>query len=107
MTTTRITHATLSLILALALALVGVMPVPTPALADPADAWWDTAWPYRLQVNVSGNGVASASINFTTQFNTLGQNHAPLDLRSVRVVPYTGGVPGAPLPYAETYSTLL
>jgi hypothetical protein len=60
-----------------------------------------------LPVNVSGSGVASASINFTAQFNTLGLNHALLDLRSVRVVPYTGGVPGTPLPYAETYSTLL
>ena len=65
MTTTRITRTTLSLILALA-ALAGVMPAPTPVLADPADAWWNTAWPYRLPVNVSGSGVASASMAMGT-----------------------------------------
>jgi hypothetical protein len=74
---------------------------------DAADAWWDDAWPYRIPVTVSGDGVASASIDFTTQLNALGLNHALLDLRSIRVVPYSGNTPGAPVPYAESYSTLL
>jgi hypothetical protein len=105
MTTSRVTRLSLSLILALTL--VGVRPAPTPAQADAADAWWNAGWPYRLPVTVSGSGVASASVNFTTQFAALGLNHALLDLRSIRVVPYTAGSPGSPLPYAESYSTLL
>jgi hypothetical protein len=75
--------------------------------ADAGDAWWDNGWPYRIRVDVSGSGIASASINFTTQFNLLGLNHALLDLRSVRVVPYDGSTPSSPLPYAESYSAML
>lgn len=86
--------------------LAGAFP-PLPAHADAADAWWDTAWPYRIPVTVSGSGVAQVSLNFTTLFNTLGLNGGLLDLRSIRVVPYTGNTPGAPVPYAETYSRLL
>jgi hypothetical protein len=98
----------LSLSVILALTLVGLRPAPMPVRADAADTWWDTGWPYRLRVDATGGtGVASVSLNFTTQFAALGLNHALLDLRSLRVVPYTGGVPGAPLPYAESYSTLL
>jgi len=55
--------------------------------ADASDTWWDNGWPYRIRVDVSGSGIASANINFTTQLDTLGLNHALLDLRSVRVVP--------------------
>jgi hypothetical protein len=80
-------------------------PAQTPVTAS--DAWWDTGWPYRIRVDVAGSGVVSAAINFTTQFNALGLNHALLDLRSVRVVPYAGGTPGAPIPYAESYSAML
>ena len=37
----------------------------------------------------------------------LGRSTGLLDLRSLRVVPVTGGGPAAPIPYAETYSRLL
>jgi len=103
----------LGLSLILVSLLLGITPTPTRTQADvsrPADAsdaWWDNGWPYRIRVDVSGSGVVSTTINFTTQLNELGLNHALLDLRSVRVVPYTGGVPGTPVPYAESYSTLL
>jgi hypothetical protein len=72
-----------------------------------SDDWWDEAWPYRQRVEVSGEGIAEADIDFGSMLGVLGLNHALLDLRSVRVVPYTGGTPGAPIPYAETYSTML
>ena len=75
--------------------------------ADAGDVWWNAGWPYRVRVDVSGSGVAQIAINFTTQFNSLGLNHALLDLRSVRVVPYDGNTPGSPLPYAESYSAML
>ena len=103
----------LGLNLILVLLLLGITPTPIRTQADvsrPADAsdaWWDTGWPYRVRVDVSGSGVASAGINFTTQFNALGLNDALLDFRSVRVVPYTGTLPGAPVPYAESYSAML
>ncbi len=85
-------------------------PISVPAEAAKAtatDPWWNTAWPYRVSVLVSGRGVAEAELNFTEIFNTLGLNHALLDLRSVRVVPYYDTTPDDPIPYAETYSTLL
>jgi hypothetical protein len=84
-------------------------PVLPPLLtqADAADEWWDDAWPYRIPVTVSGSGVAQVSIDFTTAFNTLGLNGALLDVRSLRVVPYNGVTPGAPLAHDETYSTML
>ncbi len=74
---------------------------------DSADLWWDEGWPYRIQVATSGEGIASAAIDFSSAFGTLGLNQGLLDLRSLRVVPYTGNTPGAPLPYAESYSTML
>jgi hypothetical protein len=80
---------------------------PLPVRAASSDAWWDPAWPYRIPVNVSDSGVAQATINFTTAFSTLGLNAALLDLRSLRVVPYTGGAAGSPLAYAESYSHML
>jgi hypothetical protein len=72
-----------------------------------ADLWWDEGWPYRLPVTVSGSGVVEASVDFTAVFDDLGLNHALLDLRSIRVVPYGGTMPGDALPYAESYSTML
>lgn len=79
-----------------------------PSQADAADLWWDDAWPYRIPVTVSGSsGVAQVSINFTAQFATLGLNGGLLDVRSLRVVPYSGTTPGAPVPYAESYSVML
>ncbi|RPI31003.1 MAG: hypothetical protein EHM70_12530, partial [Chloroflexota bacterium] len=78
-----------------------------PAQANPTDAWWEDAWPYRLPVSVSGSGIAQAAIDFSAAFQALGLNAALLDIRSLRVIPYQGGLPGDPLPYAETYSALL
>jgi hypothetical protein len=107
-------HSTrLGLSLILAALLLGATPTPTHIRANisyplgAGDAWWDAGWPYRIRVDVSGSGIASASINFSTQLGALGLNHALLDLRSVRVVPYTGSTPGSPLPYAESYSAML
>ncbi|MBN1318312.1 MAG: hypothetical protein JXA42_22715, partial [Anaerolineales bacterium] len=75
--------------------------------ADVADSWWDDAWPYRIPVSASGDGVVEVSIDFSGALNALGLNGGLLDLRSVRVVPYYGTTPGDPLPYAESYSALL
>ncbi len=74
---------------------------------SPADDWWDDGWPYRMPVAVGGQGIAETAIDFTAALNALGLNHALLDVRSLRVVPYTGTLPGAPLPYAETYSAMI
>ena len=74
---------------------------------DANDTWWDGAWPYRIPITVSGTGVAEVSVNFTSAFNTLGLNHALLDVRSIRVVPYDGTSPGNAIPYIETHSCLL
>ncbi len=71
------------------------------------DAWWDPAWPYRVPVTVAGSGVAEVSIDFTAEFAALGSNGALLDVRSIRVVPYVGGVPGSPVSHTETLSTVL
>ncbi len=75
--------------------------------AAPGDPWWDDGWPYRVEVTVAGSGVVSASIDFGATFAALGLNGAILDVRSLRVVPVTAGVPGAPISHAETYSTVL
>lgn len=72
--------------------------------ADTAVSWWDDAWPYRIHVTSSGDGIVAANINFSNELNTLGLNHALLDLRSIRVLPENSSTP---LPYAESYSTLL
>ncbi|MEE8390327.1 MAG: glycoside hydrolase domain-containing protein [Anaerolineae bacterium] len=99
--------------LTLIVVLLGVTPSRVLTHADPthptdaADAWWDDGWPYRIPVTVSESGVVEANINFTTVFNALGLNHALLDLRSIRVVPYSGNTPGTSVPYAESYSTML
>jgi hypothetical protein len=101
--------------LLLALVLLGTTPklasthrgLPSP-WGEATDAWWDDRWPYRLRVDASGDGIAGSDINFSTVFDALGLNHALLDLRSLRVVPYSSsGIPGEPIPYAETYSTTL
>jgi hypothetical protein len=92
----------------LALLMAAGLPLqPTPARADPADAWWDEAWPYRIPVTVSGGGVAQVSIDFSAAFSTLGLPGALLDVRSLRLVPYQAGAPGTPIAYAESYSTML
>ncbi len=76
-------------------------------LADVYDAWWDEAWPYRLRAEVSGEGIVEADVDFGAALGALGLNHALLDVRSLRVVPYSDGTPGTPIPYAETYSRML
>ncbi len=75
--------------------------------AETLDKWWDDTWPYRLQVTVEDSGTAAASINFSNAFEVLGLEDALLDVRSLRVVPYIDGIPGDPVPYEETYSSLL
>jgi hypothetical protein len=94
---------------ALVVTLLALVSPSSPARAKTAssDIWWDEAWPYRLGVEVSGEGIAEADVDFGVVLGALGLNHALLDLRSVRVVPSIGGTPGAPVPYAETYSTML
>ncbi len=89
------------------LLLLIVFVVSVPAQADAADAWWDDAWPYRIPVATSGSGVAQVAIDFTAAFNALGLNGARLDVRSLRVVPYSGSTPGSPLAHDETYSAML
>ena len=79
-----------------------------PARADAGDAWWDEGWPYRIPVAVGGSvGIAEVSIDFTAALAALGLNDGLLDVRSLRVVPYSGTTPGTPVPYEETYSTML
>lgn len=75
--------------------------------SDPNDAWWDEAWPYRIPVTVTGAGVVQVTIDFSETFDALGLNGALLDLRSLRVVPYSGIRPGNALAYDETLSTVL
>ena len=72
-----------------------------------AQDWWDTAWPYRIEVAATGAGVAEASIDFGAELAALGLNRAILDVRSIRVVPYDGTTPLDVVPHAETYSVLL
>ena len=77
-----------------------------PAAADPGDEWWDEAWPYRMEVTASGSGVVQATVDFSAAFTALGLNGALLDLRSIRVVPYSGTSPQSPVPHDETLSTV-
>ena len=96
----------LLLLLQAALRLAPAQAAPT-YVDTPEDAWWEDGWPYRIRVEAAGSGIVEAGIDFPTAFQTLGLNHALLDLRSIRVVPYDGHTPLAPIPYAETYSTML
>lgn len=87
----------------LAIHLISVQTV----FAGASDIWWDSRWPYRVPVTVNGSGVVQISMNFTTLLEDLGTNKGLLDIRSIRVVPYDGTTPGVPVPYAETFSTVL
>lgn len=82
------------------------MPVVSADLTETTDFWWDDDWPYRVQVITDGSGITSGNLNFTALFDELGLPQALLNLDSIRVIPYQGGVPGSPIPYQETYSTL-
>lgn len=88
-------------------ALAGVLAVMAYVRPASAQDWWDSAWPYRIEVTVTGTGVAEANIDFGATLTALGLNRAILDVRSLRVVPYDGETPGTPLPHAETYSVVL
>ncbi|MBN1609529.1 MAG: DUF4091 domain-containing protein [Polyangiaceae bacterium] len=77
-----------------------------PRLAS-AQQWWNPAWPYRVPVTADGSGTVEVAIDFGALLDSLGLNHALLDLRSVRVVPYDGSTALDPVPYAETYSVLV
>ncbi len=77
------------------------------ALADSSDEWWDDAWPFRIPVTVSGAGIVSVSVDFTSVFSQLGLNEPLLDVRSIRVVPCAGVSAGDPIPHRETYGAML
>ena len=83
-----------------------VAPV-NPVNAAGADAWWDEDWPYRVQLTVVETGAAAVRPDFTALFAQLGLPGALLDMDSIRIIPYTNGIPGKPIPYAETLSTLI
>ncbi|MBN1361485.1 MAG: hypothetical protein JW993_12885, partial [Sedimentisphaerales bacterium] len=87
--------------------LVALLPVVQPVQASAADGWWDDAWPYRIPVTATGSGVVEVTIDFGATFDVLGLDGALLDVRSLRVVPTNGTLPGASIPYTETYSTML
>jgi len=79
---------------------------PLPVQAETSAIWWDDHWPYRVPITLTETGIVGINLNFTQLFSQLGLNEARLDLDSVRVIPYRNGVPGDPVPYQETYSTL-
>ena len=75
--------------------------------AETPAPWWDDDWPYRVPITLSETGIVGASLNFSQLFSQSGLNEALLDLGSIRVIPYQNGIPGEPIPYQETYSTLI
>lgn len=79
----------------------------TRASAVSSDAWWNEDWPYRVQLSVSDPGPTAVQPDFTALFDHLGLPGALLDLDSIRVIPYTNGIPGAPVAFEETFSTLI
>lgn len=78
-----------------------------PVQAEAGDVWWDDAWPYRVAVEVTGSGEVGVNLDFSSLFSNLGLVGAILDLQSIRVVPYSSGVPHQTIPFQETYSTPL
>jgi hypothetical protein len=81
---------------------------------DPTDAWWDTAWPYRMLLTVSASGYDVSSppvltdIDFRGALDTLGDSSA-FDADTVRVVVQDCAAGSAELPsqYVEDYVGLL
>ncbi len=71
------------------------------------DLWWDEDWPYRVQLSTTGDGATAVQPDFTALFAQLGLPNALLDLASIRIVPYTDGMAGEPVPYEETLSTVI
>ncbi|MCB2209455.1 DUF4091 domain-containing protein [bacterium] len=69
--------------------------------------WWDEAWPYRVSVTTTTSGPVGVNLDFSDFFDQLGLVGALLDLRSIRVVPVVSEAPLDPIPYQETYSTVL
>ncbi len=91
----------------LILLVLWMITISTEGSCSAEDAWWDEGWPYRVQVNANGSGIVGVFLNFTEMFDQMGLNHALLDIRSLRVVPYSNGQPGEPISYAETYCIML
>ena len=79
----------------------------TPIQASIDDAWWNADWSYRVQLSVSETGASAIQPDFTALFAQLGLPNALLDLDSIRIVPYTDGVAGEPVPFQETLSTVI
>ncbi|MBG0788251.1 MAG: hypothetical protein H0S79_24445, partial [Anaerolineaceae bacterium] len=75
-------------------------------LAQSEASWWNDEWPYRIAIQASQPGPTSVHLNFSQLFTDLGLVNALLDLDSIRVVPMSAGVPGEPVHFQETYSTL-
>ncbi|MDY6867142.1 MAG: DUF4091 domain-containing protein [Chloroflexota bacterium] len=103
----RVGYTLILLVISLTIIFGSLLPLEVHGVSFDPDAWWDEDWPYRLRVMVDGDGVASVSVDFSQEFSNLGLGDALLDVRSIRVVPYRDGMPGEPIPYEETYSTLL
>ncbi|MFW5714614.1 MAG: hypothetical protein ACOCYU_08075 [Brevefilum sp.] len=77
-----------------------------PTSAETPDAWWHNDWPYRVQVIATQTGAVSVEMSFSQIFSELGLHDAILDPNSLRVVPYTNGLPGLPIPFQETHTIL-
>lgn len=78
-----------------------------PVHASGDDLWWDEDWPYRVQLSTTGDGAKAVQPDFTALFAQLGLPGALLDLASIRIVPYTDGAAGEPVPYEENLSTVI
>lgn len=71
------------------------------------DDWWNHQWPYRILLQVNEAGTITNELNFSQEFAKLGISNALLDLRSLRLIPTTAGIPGDPIPFEETFSQII
>jgi hypothetical protein len=64
---------------------------PIPVNIRGTDPWWNSAWPYRFEVNVGGAGVARTdkivelNVNFTSLLDSVGQS-GRLDPDTIRLI---------------------